>query len=533
MTWSGLSPTGGTTGALDAERAGNSALLRTVAMLLILGSSSALLHTCVRTRFGVPGHSAILWLTPLILARFLAPVSGAATAAAAISAAVRAAISGFSLRWPVASSLATYLAVGPALDSYALLVSRVSSRRPCACVAPRPMLLVMPLAGVVGNYAHLAAKVALGVMRPHAPLPGFGPYSYELATYLAFGAASGAAAYCLLRPLGALRTGRRSAFTLVELLVVGAILAILIGLLLPSLHAAREKARRTTCTGSLAEIARGLEMYCSEHAGYLPGWHGYGSLAEDVRYYDRYGKSRVTDVADAAKSGIHDFRALGTSRQETSGPYRWVVGDLARCPIHLGLLMVTGNVPDGTVFRCPSAGEEGREAIWKKIGGSDARALLYGYDIEAGKQQPHVKGSYNYRDAALDIAGPEPVILPRVRPEHRVFPNAPAFKTQRALDARAVVCDSFDRPFVEGSPERNPYPGRGESQHRDGYNVLYGDGRVKWYADPDRNVAWYVPTYRSAGAGDPDPCHDWIDRSNLGSQEVWHLFDADGGMDLR
>lgn len=106
-----------------------------------------------------------------------------------------------------------------------------------------------------------------------------------------------------------MKTCKRAAFTLVELLVVIGIIALLISILLPSLNRAREQAKRTACASNLRQIGQFWHMYANDHKGVFPN-HGIG-----------FGNWTMIDP------GIHEF------------------------------LVDKYKLRDGRVFFCPSANE--------------------------------------------------------------------------------------------------------------------------------------------------------------------------------
>lgn len=99
--------------------------------------------------------------------------------------------------------------------------------------------------------------------------------------------------------------GRPRAFTLIELMVVVAIIALLIAILLPALSKARTSAKRTACGSQLKDIGVALQVYINGNHGRLP----HVSQLPSAGPWPLTTK-KAFSIADVLKDEISDSRAF-------------------------------------------------------------------------------------------------------------------------------------------------------------------------------------------------------------------------------
>ncbi|MEM8495853.1 MAG: type II secretion system protein [Planctomycetota bacterium] len=119
-------------------------------------------------------------------------------------------------------------------------------------------------------------------------------------------------------------------FTLIELLVVISVIALLIGLLLPTLGAARRHARTLACLTTTRSIGQAQRMYLDDHEGrFAPTDHvgGTGEPQWDVLFADYLGVREVLRAWRASPLGDLDDPNLPYG-EAARAYYR----DLLTCP---------------------------------------------------------------------------------------------------------------------------------------------------------------------------------------------------------
>lgn len=94
---------------------------------------------------------------------------------------------------------------------------------------------------------------------------------------------------------------KRHAFTLIELLVVISIIALLVGILLPALGAARKTALQVKCMSNLRQIGVATMTYTDDYDGHLPEMRNSVMISNNTWY------THLTPYLSGAKTVTEDM----------------------------------------------------------------------------------------------------------------------------------------------------------------------------------------------------------------------------------
>ena len=116
----------------------------------------------------------------------------------------------------------------------------------------------------------------------------------------------------------------RLGFTLIELLVVIAVIALLMAILIPVLHSAREQGQRVVCLSNLKQLTLAWTAYATEYEGVLVRGTAFGIGIEGNRSVESW-------VGDAF--GLYDSRVSLIEDTNKGALWPWIKNiDIYRCP---------------------------------------------------------------------------------------------------------------------------------------------------------------------------------------------------------
>ena len=112
-----------------------------------------------------------------------------------------------------------------------------------------------------------------------------------------------------------------SKFTLIELLVVIAIIAILAGMLLPALSAARKRGQAADCINNLKQMGAAFSLLATDKEGLLPGGLDKGWDNELAVYFLKSKINTIGNKVEKASDTAAGLRVFVCRSHQSKSPY--------------------------------------------------------------------------------------------------------------------------------------------------------------------------------------------------------------------
>lgn len=233
----------------------------------------------------------------------------------------------------------------------------------------------------------------------------------------------------------------RAGFTLIDVLVSIAVIAVLIGILLPSIASVNETARRVMCQSNIRQIGLGVIMYADENKRMLPSTV---FLPEQIGYAGRGGLDDRPQEMVTLRLGANYSR---------NGPQSWD---------GLGNLFSQGYLSAPKVFYCPS---HHGEAPFSRYA-----------SVWTAEEKEEIVGNYHFR-------GEGPMM-----PTSAGSPNAATTRELYKIDPGQSSL------IADGLRSQSDY------NHKVGVNFFRADLTVHWFSDPGSSLASILPVDKNASS---------------------------------
>lgn len=252
---------------------------------------------------------------------------------------------------------------------------------------------------------------------------------------------------------------RRRVFTLIEMLVVVAIIAILAALLMPALRKGLEAAKSAACANNEKQLFLCFSMFAEDHNGYYPpadtkytgksrGWSNWIEWPYWEKYPDQY-------KDDKGNWDARWINCLGPYFGRDDWIYKKSSGSNG------------GIVTEGTPANCPSA-----------LPPPNTNGLNYGLSMNLGRHAYKSRVSSNHSNGCNSQMTkvsqiPRPGISIMVTDTQQTATNGPGNPPtiETYVGAKQAVSDLS---YVWSGTRTHI------CRHLDGCNVLFADGRLKW-----------------------------------------------------
>ena len=269
---------------------------------------------------------------------------------------------------------------------------------------------------------------------------------------------------------------RRPAFTLIEILVVIAIIALLLAVLIPTLARAREHGRAAACLSNLRQQGLGFAAYSNDHNAVLPWVGSFRYSLMEGKYYLGFDPPESHDWT-AVNGGALYPKYVGNEPKIFYCPNNYTADIDGENGVDVFLQRYRHPYRDGdpeyenshnfpiSPFGAYAYAVPAMQAKHPR----DARNKMYPEEI-VRNYKPQMTGEYPYWQYLHDSGEPDPSFLGPSPPNRRGKHSTPAF-----------VSDGF---FGDQGGRLGDYQG----YHLQGYNVLYSDFHARRVPDPQGRI---------------------------------------------